>query len=53
MDINQIKYFLSVAQHLNFTKAAQENFITQPAMSRQISELEKEIGFKLFVRIYG
>lgn len=50
MDINQIKYFLSVAQHLNFTKAAQENFITQPAMSRQISELEKEIGFKLFVR---
>jgi len=50
MDINQIKYFLSVAQHLNFTKAAQENFITQPAMSRQISELEKEIGFKLFIR---
>jgi DNA-binding transcriptional LysR family regulator len=34
MDIQQLRYFISLAKHLNFTKAAQEQFITQPALSQ-------------------
>jgi len=50
MDIRQIEYFISVAKHLNFTQAAMECYIAQQALSQQISSLEKELGFKLFVR---
>ena len=50
MDIQKLKYFISAAKHLSFTKAAQECFITQAAMSRQIALLEKEIGEALFYR---
>lgn len=50
MDIRYLKYFISVAKHLNFTKAAQECFISQTAMSQHISKMEDELGFKLFYR---
>ena len=50
MKIEKIGYFLSVAKHLNFTKAAQECHIAQPAISRQMSSLEEELGFMLFDR---
>lgn len=50
MEIRQLKYFISAAAHLNFTKAARECFIVQTAMTAQIANLEKEIGAKLFVR---
>ena len=50
MKIEKIGYFLSVAKHLNFTKAAQECHIAQPAISRQMSSLEEELGFALFDR---
>lgn len=50
MDIKSLKYFISVAKHLNFTKAAKECGISQTAMSLQISNLEGELNFKLFVR---
>ncbi|MEF2561281.1 MAG: LysR family transcriptional regulator [Negativibacillus sp.] len=50
MKIEKIGYFLSVARHLNFTKAAQECHIAQPAISRQMSSLEEELGFALFDR---
>lgn len=50
MDIRYLKYFISVAKHLNFTKAAQECFISQTAMSQHISKMEEELGFKLFYR---
>lgn len=50
MDSLQIQYFLKVAEHLSFTKAANELFISQPSVSKQISSLEKELGFKLFNR---
>lgn len=50
MDSLQIQYFLRVAEHLNFTKAANELFISQPSVSKQIASLEKELGFKLFNR---
>ena len=50
MDIFSLKVFVSAARNLNFTKAADEFFTTQPAVSRRISELEKELGFQLFRR---
>lgn len=46
----QIEYFLTVAKNLSFTKAAAELYVTQPAVSRQISVLEKELGVALFDR---
>ncbi|HVI39848.1 MAG TPA: LysR family transcriptional regulator [Anaerovoracaceae bacterium] len=50
MDIRSLKYFISAAQNLNFTKAASECFITQTAMSLSIAKLEEELNFKLFYR---
>lgn len=46
----QIDYFMAVATNLSFTKTAEELFVSQPAISRQISLLEKELGTKLFNR---
>lgn len=46
----QIDYFLAVARHLSFTKAARELFVSQPAISRQILALEDELGYTLFER---
>ena len=50
MDINQLKYFISVAQTLNFSEAARRNGISQPAISHHIGELEKYLGCQLFSR---
>ena len=46
----QISYFLSVAKYMSFTKAAAELYITQPSLSKQISNLENELGVRLFDR---
>lgn len=46
----QIKYFLKAAQRLNFSEAAKELFITQPALSQQITAIEKELNMQLFIR---
>lgn len=46
----QILYFLKVAQHMSYTAAARELFITQPSLSKQISALERELGTPLFDR---
>jgi Transcriptional regulator len=46
----QFKYFISVENHLSFTKAAEECHVVQATISRQISMLEEEIGVKLFER---
>lgn len=50
MNTTQLECFLSVANFLNFSRAAEELRITQPAVSHQISSLEDELGVKLFHR---
>lgn len=50
MNLSQVEYFLAVANKLNFTVAAKALFISQPALSKQIMLLEKELNTKLFVR---
>ena len=42
--------FLKVAEYLNFTKAAEALYMTQPAVSQQIKQLEEEVGAKVFIR---
>lgn len=46
----QIEYFIEVANHLNFTEAAKNLYISQPSLSKQIAMLEQEIGVQLFIR---
>lgn len=50
MNTMQIKCFLALANTLNFTKAASQLYISQPALSRQIATLEREINTQLFFR---
>ena len=42
MDMKQLHYFLKVVEHLNFSRAAEALYISQPALSYQIAELERE-----------
>ena len=50
MEIRVLRYFLTVAREENITKAAQKLHITQPTLSRQLKQLEDELGKKLFFR---
>jgi DNA-binding transcriptional LysR family regulator len=47
----RLKVFLSAAMNLSFTKASQELFISQPAISKHIQELEREYNCRLFDRL--
>lgn len=53
MEMNQLIYFRAVANSGSVTKAAEELFITQSALSRTIQRLETEVGGKLFIRDKG
>lgn len=50
MTITQLQYVLAVAEHQNFTLAAQKTFVTQPTLSMQIQKLEDELGIQIFDR---
>jgi len=50
MTITQLNYVLAVAEHQNFTKAAEHSFVTQPTLSMQIQKLEDELAVKIFDR---
>jgi DNA-binding transcriptional LysR family regulator len=44
MEMHQVRYFLAVAKHLNFLRAADECNVAQPSLSRAIQQLEGELG---------
>ncbi|MCG8648697.1 MAG: LysR family transcriptional regulator [Pirellulales bacterium] len=50
MEIDQLRYFLRVAERGNFTHAAEELLVSQPALSRSIQKLEEELGQPVFER---
>lgn len=50
MEIRVLKYFLAVAREQNISAAAQSLFLSQPTLSRQLKELEEELGKQLFIR---
>ena len=50
MELYQIRYFLAVADTLNFTRASERSFVSQPALTKAIQRLEEAIGGRLFDR---
>ncbi|HEX9981027.1 MAG TPA: LysR substrate-binding domain-containing protein [Flavobacterium sp.] len=50
MTITQLQYVLAVAEHKNFTLAAEKSFVTQPTLSMQIQKIEEELGILIFDR---
>ena len=51
MKITQLEYFCATCRHHSITQAARELYVTQPAISSAIRELEKEFSINLFVRL--
>ena len=51
MELHQLRYAVAVADTGNFTRAAEKTHVTQPSLSQQILNLEREIGHKLFHRL--
>ncbi|WP_119326142.1 LysR family transcriptional regulator [Companilactobacillus musae] len=50
MELRVLRYFLAVAQEKNITRASQKLLVSQPTLSKQLSDLEEELGAKLFTR---
>ena len=50
MELRVLQYFLTVVQEENISRAAEVLHVTQPTLSRQMAQLEEELGVQLFVR---
>ena len=50
MDIRVLRYFLTVAREESFSKAAETLYLSHPTLSRQIREMEEELGVQLLIR---
>ena len=50
MNLNQLKYFVAVAESKSFSKAAEQYFLTQTAVTQQIQKLEETVGVQLIDR---
>ena len=50
MELRLLRYFLTLAREENISRAAEALYITQPTLSRQLAELEEELGVRLFER---
>jgi LysR family hydrogen peroxide-inducible transcriptional activator len=51
MELHQLRYFVAVAELGNFTRASERSNVTQPSLSQQVLNLEREVGHKLFHRL--
>jgi len=51
MEFRQLRYFVAVAEHSNFNRAAERLHVAQPALSRQVGALERELGMPLLERL--
>ncbi|EBW6088128.1 LysR family transcriptional regulator, partial [Salmonella enterica subsp. enterica serovar Enteritidis] len=50
MDIKTLRYFVEVVRQQNFTRAAQNLYVTQPTISKMLRNLEEELGCTLLIR---
>ena len=51
MEVRDLQIFVSVAKHLNYTRAGEEVHLSQPSVSVRIKQLEVELGVKLFEQL--